>query len=643
MISRENKYRILILEDSASDAELTEKELCKGSVEFSLRRAEDKKGFLEALEEFMPHLILADYSLPSFDGLSALEIMHKKGLDIPFIFVSGSIGEEAAVAAMKAGAQDYLLKGKLARLAPAVMRELKEAEMRESRKKTLAELHESERRYTELINQAPDPIIMLDNYGVLRSVNPAAEQAYGYAADELVGKQFVSMGIVSPNSVTRVIKELELTMTGQKRPLFELEIVHKNRSLASFEINSRPIFLDEKVTGVQIIFRDITQRKRLEAQLLQAQKMETVGTLAGGIAHDLNNQLTPVKGYIDLILKQIDVRNPVYKLLIEANQSAERCTEVISRLMNFSRPSAHVMEPLSLGNLFLEFSALLTKLLPATIRIEVNCEEDVWPITGNRTEIETVFMNLAVNARDAMPNGGRLSFEARNISLGQSGTRWGFKTGPYVLSSVRDTGTGISPDEIYRIFEPFFTTKKKGEGTGLGLAMVFKTIKDHQGWIDVSSEVGRGTVFQIYLPAEPGATVLKGREKSMIVDDLMAKNETILFADDETVIRNLGKQFLERLGYQVLLAADAEEAVKLYEENQTKIHALVLDMTMPKLSGRQMLQKILESNPSAKVLITSGYTSEGTPEELVKMGAKKFLPKPYTIIPLARTLRAILD
>ena len=384
---------------------------------------------------------------------------------------------------------------------------------------------------------------------------------------------------------------------------------------------------------------DVHERKKLESQLLQAQKMETVGTLAGGIAHDLNNQLTPLSGYIDLLMKETPEADPNRGLLVEAEQAARRCAEVVQRLMGFSRTSTQKKNWFKTESMLDELKNLLPKLLPKTIEVQVAHPEGLWPVMGNETELQTIFMNLATNARDAMPEGGKLLVSAENKELDVQSVRTGYNPGPYVVFEVKDTGQGIQPESLPKIFEPFFTTKQKGSGTGLGLAMVFRIIKDHGGWIDVSSILGKGTVFRLHIPAEPKQGVMK---TTAVSETLPRGNETILFVDDEEALRNIGRVFLERLGYKVLLAQDGEEAVRLYEQRRQEISAVVMDMTMPKLTGKQAMKKMMQIDPKVRVLLASGYTSEGSAKELIQDGAADFLPKPYTIMPLAQALRKVI-
>jgi PAS domain S-box-containing protein len=382
------------------------------------------------------------------------------------------------------------------------------------------------------------------------------------------------------------------------------------------------------VTGILGVYADITEKKKIESRLLQSQKMETVGTLAGGIAHDLNNQLTPMRGYIDLVLTQLNPGDPMYGLLQESNRAAIRCSDIVQRLVNFSRRSSREKSLLALKDTFDEVGQFLKKFIPSTIAIDISIEPGLYSVMGNETELQTVFMNLAANARDAMPSGGRIMIHAKNSK-------------DQVLITFKDSGVGIPKDVLPRIFEPFFTTKAKGVGTGLGLPMVFNIVKDHGGWIDVASDPGKGTTFQIGLPASASeAPTRKETQKSPV---LPSGNETILLADDEESIRTLAKLFLQRLGYKVILACDGEESLKLYSDHKDEIAAVVLDMTMPKLTGRQTFESIFRINPKAKIILASGYTIEGSPEEFIRQGVRAFIQKPFTIQPFAETLRGVLD
>ncbi len=381
------------------------------------------------------------------------------------------------------------------------------------------------------------------------------------------------------------------------------------------------------------------QRRQLESQLLQSQKMESVGSLAGGIAHDLNNQLTPLSGYLSMLLRQSSEKDANHEMLQQMSHAARRCAEAVQQLMNFSRPSSKTKTVLETSELLTDFKKSFVNFLPSTIQTSMRLEDGLHRIRGIGSEIENVFLNLMTNAKDAMPEGGSLCIEARNTALDSRQAANG-AAGNYVMISFKDSGKGIAEDLQPKIFDPFFTTKKMGHGTGLGLTMVYRIIQGHGGWIRVKSQSGHGSDFQIYLPAcmEPKTETPASNDRSIA----SGAGETILFVDDEAPLRNLGKALLERLGYRVILAEDGEEALSVYGARRSEIAAVVLDMTMPKMTGRQAMKKLLETDPRVKVLLVSGFTSEGSAKELIGEGAKEFLAKPYQIAAFSQALKKVL-
>ncbi len=454
----------------------------------------------------------------------------------------------------------------------------------------------------------------------------------GKTDDQLFGKE-----------LAEVYNKTDREILASKRSMLNMEEEYKKDGRQAIILLKSNVALRDpggSVIGVLGVFSDISDRKRIEAKLSQVQKMDTIGTLAAGIAHDLNNQLTPIAGYTDLLIQQLRSDHPSYPLLAEMEQATHRCRDVVQKLMNFSRNSTLERTTVSLAGMLDQLKGLLSKVLPATIHVDVSHDPDLWSVRGNETELHTVFMNLATNARDAMPSGGQLKIKAANVVVSSPAFKNADETGEYVCIKVRDSGSGIAEEIRTKIFEPFFTTKPKGKGVGLGLSMVFKILQEHQGWIDVNSDK-TGTEFNIYLPADHQAVRTGPRPAPDTA--LPIGHETILFADDDEPLRNLGKLFLEKLGYKVLLAQDGEEAVRVYNERHREIDAVVLDMTMPKMTGRQVLEYILGVNPSAKVLLASGYTAEGSAKELIEAGAKDYLAKPYTIAPLSHRLRKMLD
>ena len=408
---------------------------------------------------------------------------------------------------------------------------------------------------------------------------------------------------------------------------------------------------NQRLIEAKVIERT-AELKKSQEQLLQAQKMESLGQLSASIAHDLNNQLTPVRGYLDMILSGVKPDDPNHPLLVEVNQAAIRSVEIVQRLLNFPKPSTIKKSPIQPERLIEEIKKMIPQLLPSTIETSVVVEGPLWDILGNETELQTVIVNLIANARDAMPNGGALTLRAENANAGGVTVSHGLLPVPHVVISIVDSGMGMTPEVMQRVFEPFFSTKGRAKGAGLGLSMAFQIVKAHDGWIDISTELGKGSAFQIYLPA-----IVDGSVKTAIVDAkktgepsrpqaadqaLPRGKGLILFVDDEERLRTMGKYFLEGLGYSVMLAKDGSDAVEKYVENQKNITAVVSDMTMPRMTGKQMLIEILGINSKAIVILSSGYTDEGTHDDMIALGAADFFQKPYTIKILADSLHRCL-
>lgn len=504
------------------------------------------------------------------------------------------------------------------------------------------DLSESEERTRLVIDTAMDAVITMDENGVIVGWNKQAETTFGWKAAEAIGRGLSEL--IIPEAQRQAHREgLKRFLKTNQGPLLnrrtQVSALRRDGEEVHIEICISPFTHKGKYIFSAFI-RDLSERKRFESQLLQAQKMEVIGTLAGGIAHDLNNQLTPVLGYLDIYTRRNKDKD--IAVLLEAQQAAMRCAEIIQRIKHISRPSTQQKSIIQVGDILDEIKKLLPAIFPSKVTSEIVWDQDLWPILGNDREIETVLMNLMVNARDAMKErGGQFTIEAHNADLDYKTSKTVQGTDRYIYLKVQDTGTGIDPKSLSKLFQPFFTTKKHKGGTGLGLFMVLNIITSHQGWIDVASAPGEGTSFLIYLPARPGAQEVKKLNKEPRA--LPGGDGLILFVDDEEYMRNIGKVFLERLGYSVLTACDGEECIKVYGEHRAEVRAVVLDMTMPKMTGREILKKILEINPKARVLVSSGHTTEGSRLELIRAGAADFLEKPYTIAPFAQALHNMLS
>jgi len=371
--------------------------------------------------------------------------------------------------------------------------------------------------------------------------------------------------------------------------------------------------------------------------------MEAIGTLAGGIAHDFNNILQAIFGYTQILLMGKEADNPDYEKLEAIEKSAQRASDLTKQLLIFSRKVESKLRPMDLNKETEQVSKILERTIPKMVNIELHLAENLNIINGDPAQIEQILMNLGVNARDAMPNGGRLIFETENIILDEHYCKihLGSKPGHYVKLSISDTGHGMDKETLKHIFDPFYTTKEIGKGTGLGLAMVYGIVKSHNGYIMCYSEPDEGTIFKIYFPViEKETERVESKEKKV---HIKGGNETILLVDDEEAIRELGKDILTRFGYTVLMASDGETALEIYRENKKEISLVILDIIMPGMGGRKCLEELLKINPELRIIIASGYSMNGPSKEVLKAGAKGFISKPYNINQILKSVRETLD
>jgi len=376
--------------------------------------------------------------------------------------------------------------------------------------------------------------------------------------------------------------------------------------------------------------------------LRHAQKMEAIGTLAGGIAHDFNNLLTGIMGNVELALLQTGSGEPLFEKLKQMQKSAERAAELTSQLLAFGRQRMEQPKPANLNSAVDEAVSFIGHTIDKGVELRVTKDPNLWVVRADLGQINQALINLIINAADAMEGNGVLTMATSNIVIDDKycNTHTDARPGEYVKIMIQDTGCGIPPGFIDRIFEPFFTTKPIGKGTGLGLAMVYGIVKGHDGWIEVYSEQGKGTAFKIYLPRETNEIIDQKVEEKV---ELRGGVETILLVDDEDVVRALGGTMLERFGYKVILAEDGMQAVDIYKSEKERISLVILDVTMPKKSGRETMMDLLQLNPNIRVVISSGFDRSGPVEELLKLGAKGFVQKPYRIGDMLQTVRGVLD
>lgn len=880
--------QILHIEDNHDDAELIKSKLISGGISCSITCIENQTTFAEALKQNTFDLIISDYTLPFFDGLTALKMSHEQWPDIPFIFVSGTIGEESVIKSLTNGAANYVLKSKLSRLVPAVRRVLREAKERQSSK------HEEERSRL-VIESAPNAIVLADQNGEIVLVNSQAEKLFGYERAELIGQSveifvperyrgkhpeyrmgFMSdphnrrMGVgrdlygrrkdgsefpvergLNPIKTSAGVMVLSAIVDITERKRNEQALMESNERFRQLEESIREVFwlrdpvkntmlylspayeaiwgrtlgtlysspqtweeaihpedrhhviqamstkqvdgtyneeyrivrpdgsirwihdrafpirnsggnvyriagiaaeitkrkvaeqklqesevqfrlitenvadlivvLDlggkrlynspsyknilgdpellrgkdsfeeihpddrERIKGlffetvktgvghraefrfitsdgsirdidslgsvirddrgnvskVLVVSRDVTEKKKLESQFLRTQRLESLGTLAGGIAHDLNNILSPILMALELLRKEIHTDQGM-RVVNTLHSSAVRGADMVKQILTFARGVEGKRMILHAGHIINEIEKIIRETFTKSIRVRTSVTKNLWMITCDATQLHQVLLNLCVNARDAMLSGGTLTIEAENIVIDEQYARMTAEStaGPYVVISVGDTGTGIPEDIIRKMFDPFFTTKGIGEGTGLGLSTVHNIVKAHSGFINVYSEVGKGSRFRIYFPATD-AVETKGSDNQK-EEISSGHGETILIVDDEISIRVICKATLELSGYRVIPAGDGAEAIALYAQHKEEIALVLTDMMMPFLDGGGMIRAIRRLNPQIKVIATSGLTANEKIVEHGDLSVQAFINKPFTADKLIRTITDVL-
>lgn len=500
---------------------------------------------------------------------------------------------------------------------------------------------QTERRLVTAIEQANEGVIITDTDGTIQYVNPGLELITGYGKDELVGQ---NPRIFKSGAHDRLFyKELWDTIKAGNIWKGRLTNRRKDGRVYYEDATISPV-KDSwgKVMNFVAVKRDITEHLELSRQLLHAQKMEAIGTLAGGVAHDFNNILQVVLGYSELLLGEEGFSRRHRVDLQKMNQAAKRGADLVQRLLTFSRKSEIKTQPLDLNRRIREIRKMLERIIPKMVDIQLILADDLATVDADPTQVDQVLMNLAVNARDAMPEGGTLIIETANTILDEEYARTHLesKPGHYVFLAVTDTGEGMDKETLEHIFEPFYTTKGVGEGTGLGLAMVHGIVRHHGGHIRCYSEPGQGTTFKIYLPALSSE---EGPTETDVKDMPRGGSETVLLVDDEEHIAELGERILGKAGYTVLTAKNGREALAYYKDSCGKISLVVLDLIMPEMGGIQCLQELLKMDPAVKVIIASGYSPNGPAKDALGAGAKGFVNKPYNVRQFLEVVRIVLD
>src|SRR5438093_2822167 len=502
-------------------------------------------------------------------------------------------------------------------------------------------LRNSEQSYRSLVDGVRDVIFALSPGGEVTSLNPAFEEMTGFPPAEWVGRPFEAF--VHPDDVPLALDLFGRVLQGEPRPTIQFRILTRAGTYRVAEFSATAQLRDGRLTGILGIGRDVTERLGLEQQLRQAQKMEAVGRLAGGIAHDFNNILTAITGHADLLLEDLGHHDPRRADVDEIRRSAERAAGLTRQLLAFSRQQVLQPKVVDLNALVLDMDKLLRRLIGEDVELATVLDPTLGRVTADPGQLEQVIVNLAVNARDAMPQGGKLTLETRNIDLDSSYTLEHslVKPGPYVQLTVSDSGIGMDEETQAHAFEPFFTTKPPGQGTGLGLAMVYGTVKQSGGFIWVYSVPGRGATFKIYLPRVDAP--VESAAPPAPVERPPRGSETVMLPHDEPAGRAIARQALERQGYTVLAAPSGADALALAAQHGATIHLLLTDVVMPGMSGRDLADRLTAQRPGIRVLYISGYTDNAIVRHGMLEPGLAYLQKPFRPDALVRKVREVLD
>jgi two-component system, cell cycle sensor histidine kinase and response regulator CckA len=760
--------RLLIVDDDPSDLALSIHELQRSDLEFQADSVSTRDEFVPKLHEQDFDVVLCDYRMKGWTGIDALAIARKIRSDIPFILLTGTLGDEMAVECIKLGVTDYVLKHQLARLPLAIRRAREEKAMRDAETRAVAALRVSEERYRVLVENAPEAIVVLNaESGQFVDCNENALRLFQTNRADLLGRgpgdfspSFQPGGHSSQESIRQQVQralegaapqfewthlnsggdevpcEVRLVRLPSERRLVRgsiVDITERKRAEAALrqsearyrglvnnstygiywvtldgkllDVNpalvsmlgydsgedvlalqhSRELYADPSArdklraeylaTGrahatvewkrkdgkcitvrlngwqsgdpaqrhLEVIVEDVTERIALEKQLVQAQKFEAIGQLAGGIAHDFNNMIGAILGWADMGFDETEAGSRLRRHFEKIRQQANRAAGLTRQLLAFAR--RQILEPrnIDLNQTATETLSLLEKVIGGNISIKTNLAPDLAVVRADPIQVDQVLLNLCINARDAMPNGGLLRVETSNVAIDEE-----FcilqplaRPGNYVMLTVTDTGTGMDADTLDRIFEPFFTTKEIGKGTGLGLATVYGIVRQHGGFLHVVSQLGAGSTFRVYLPVS--ATAESSGTRTEEPRAVRGGTETVLVVEDHEGLRQLARETLVNLGYQVLLACDGEQAMQEFRAHRGRIDLALLDVMLPKLSGPEVCAQICAERPDVRVVFVTGYSSDMAMIQTIQQKGLPVLQKPYLPRDLGRKVREALD
>ena len=640
--------KILIVEDSEDDARLAMRALRQGGFMPTFLRVESIEALRAAFQQAHWDAVLSDFRMPGFSGVDALEVFRATGLDIPFIFFSGTIGEEIAVAAMKAGASDYVMKQNMARLSPVLERELGQALIRAEHRKGQIDLEVSRDRYVDLYDFAPVGYLTLAADGRIAQVNLTGADMLGEPRDQLLHARFARF--VSPVDADRWHTHFRDALRHGEKQRFELMLDSANGSKHHVQLDCMRAEVDVSASTVRVAMTDISDRKeaeaelrRVEAQLRDVQKMESIGTLAGGIAHDFNNILGAILGNIALAREDLDADHPALVSLEEIHKASVRARNLVQQILTFSRREPQELVTQPLRPVVEETHKLLRATLPARVELDVMLTDRPLHALIDATQVQQVLMNLCTNAWHALHDGaGRIGVGLDAVELDPATARrlGGVPPGRYAHLWVSDTGVGMDPNTRARIFEPFFTTKPVGRGTGLGLSVVHGILIAHHGAISVDSEPGQGSRFHLYLPLVEPAVASAPTPTPVRTP---GHGEHVLYVDDDETMVVMVERILERSGYRVSGYHDPQEAIEAVREHPDAFDFVVTDFNMPEFSGLDVARELAQLNPGLPVVISSGYITEELRDDAKQAGVRSLLEKQNTFQELSGLVGRILS
>jgi len=634
--------RVLIVEDSPMQAALLSRAFVAHG--YTVLTASTGEAARRIFREHSPQIAILDYHLPDLTADQLLQEFKQTAARLVAIMITANPSPDLALRFMRMGADGHVRKP----FAPEHLIDLCEKASRERSllaiedllEERTRQLRERERQYAQLFENANDVIYTHDVSGRFTALNRTAERVTGYTRAEALAMPIAQ--VIAPECLGLHHEIMERNVRGEmSQEIYELEILARDGRRVPLEVSSGPIYRDGEVVGVQGIARDASERKRLEGQLRHAQKMEAIGTLASGVAHDFNNLLSPILGYAGLLRLRARPGEDVDRIAQVIEGAADRCVQLVNRLLGFARGGKHLDAPVELSDAVREVNDLLSRTIDKRITITQRLCGDRTVVLGDPGQIQQVILNLAVNARDAMPHGGNLHFESAITMLDHDYCRShpGATPGRYVMLSVTDTGVGIPKEIQGRIFDPFFTTKAPGKGSGMGLAMVYGIVKNHGGTIRLYSEEGFGTTFRVYWPLATGVAPAPATEEET---PPIRGQGRILVVDDEEVVRDATAELLRHVGYEVVTASDGQEAVEYYRQFGHEIDLVVLDMVMPRLGGGDCFRALKVLDPTVKAILTTGYGLNETAQRLLDEGMAGFLQKPYQINQLSELVAQVL-